>query len=347
MKTYPLLTIFVLAYNSEKTIGKTLSSLLNQTYPNIEIIISDNGSTDRTEEIARDFQKKSSKIILRKNTPEKIPGKYYDGCYDNCNGCINSGMINGEFVSFFHSDDTYGKEMAEKEVEFLVKNPEAGAVFTLGNIIDKEDNLIGQRKIPKELKGKNIYGFVEIFEALLTHGNVFMVTPSFMSRTEAIKKMGVFNWKDFETSADLDMWLRILENHKIGILQENLINWRVGGGSKQYQISREERSDFFKVMDYYLKNQTGKIGKKILLQYEYQKDFDDTLLALNFFLKGEIKKAKHLIGIKSFSPGLLLAFFKNITILRIKVFILKLILVLGVNINFFQKPLKNILHKLR
>jgi len=331
----PLLTICLLCHNSEKFLEKTLKSLLGQTYPNFEIVISDNQSTDRTVEIIKYFQKQNPKIIFRRNIPNIELGKLYDGCYDNCNGCLRSGLIKGEFVSFCHSDDIYEKDIAEKEVEFLMNNPDAGAIFTLGNIIDENNKIIGRYRLPKELKGKNAYNFTDIFRAILRHGNTFLITPTFMARKEIFQKIGLFCYEDiFKTSADLEMWLKIAEKYRIGILEEKLINWRTGGGGKKYQQIRTEQADFFKVMDYYLteKSYLEKMDKKSLRQYLYQKDFDNTLRAMNFLIKNDIISAKKLIN-KPFSFEIFWAFLENINLLRIKVFILKIIMLIGVNLG--------------
>ena len=333
-----LLTICVLAYNSEKTIKKTLESVLAQTYPNFEILVSDNGSSDNTEKIVESFKKEYSKITIRKNIPNIKPGKFYDGCYDNCNGCLRSGLINGEFISFWHSDDIYEKTIATKQVEFLINNPKVGAVFTLGNIINSDDKIINKFRLPRELKRlseKNIYNFTEIFKAILMHGNTFLITPTFMVRSEVLKKVGLFHDDGlFGTSGDLEMWLRILETYPIGILQENLIRYRTGGGGKQHNRLRTQKADFLKVMDYYLTNKkfSGGIRENDLQQYYYQIDFDNTLRAMNFLIKGQESEAKNIIN-HSFSFKIFQAFFENMNILRVKVLALKIILFIGINLG--------------
>ncbi len=138
----PLVTICLLSHNNQETIGKTLSSLLAQDYPNFEILVSDNASTDNSLEIIKSFQKQNPKITLRHNIPDIKPGRFYDGCYDNTNGCIKSGLIKGEFACFFHSDDVYEKNIVSKEAEFLEKNPEAGAVFSSGWLIGQDGDII-------------------------------------------------------------------------------------------------------------------------------------------------------------------------------------------------------------
>jgi hypothetical protein len=280
-----------------------------------------------------------------KNIQKIKSGKWYVDGYDNYNGCITSDMIRGEFVSFYHSDDIYEKDIAKKEMELLADNPEIGAVFALGKIINKKDEIIGKHKIPKELKNKNIYNFQEIFKNILKYGNVFLITPTFMTRKSIFGSLGPFRGEEFETSADLDMWLRILKNYHIGIVKENLIYRRVGGASKSYGSLRTKEADYFTVMDYYLKKEMPflKIEDKFLRQYEYQKDCDDTLRTMNFLIKNQVKEAKDIIN-KSFSINILRAFFENMTILRTKVLFLKIILFIGINLGF-GKYLGKLLYK--
>lgn len=347
MMKNPLLTICVLTHNAEKFLAKTLNSILEQTYPNFEILASDNYSNDRTEEIIRNFRKQSRKIIFRENPKPQSSDKDYIGCYYNYNSCIKSDLIRGEFVAFCHDDDVYEKDFAKKGVEFLIQNPEVAAVFTTVNMINQEDKKIGQLGLPKELKKKNVYNFKQIFKALLNNGNTFLQTPTFITRKGVFEKVGLFNEEKFRTSADLDIWLRILENYSIAILDKPLVSWRVGGGGKDYQHLCTERSDFFKVMDYYLdsKNYRQKVEKKFLRQYKYQKRFNDTLRVMNFLIKGEKEKARELLK-SPFPYSRFLAFFENLSIKKIKGALLRTILKLGIFLGL-GKPLAQFLYKLR
>lgn len=349
MNQPPLLTIFLLAFNSENSLEKTLNSLLSQSYPNFELIISDNGSTDQTIEIIKSFQKTNPQIIFRKNTPKIIPGAIYDGCYDNSNGCLRSGLIKGEFTAICHAGDVYEKEFAQKEAELLIKNPQVGAVFSLGKKLDDQEKIVGKLKLPKQLKEKNVYNFEEIFRALLINGNVFLPTPTFMARTKIFEEVGFFDETIFGPSRDLDMWLRILEKYSIGIINQELIKYQVGGRGKEKKPTSllTEKADFFNVMDYYLdsKNLKQKSEKKHLRQYEYQKRFNDTFRAMNFLIKGEDEKAKELIK-KPLSFSLFLAFFENISLKKIKGAVLRLLMKMAIPLGL-AKPLGWILLRLR
>lgn len=363
MKNNPLVTIFFLTHNYEKLLEKTVSSIIGQSYPNLEIIISDNQSTDKTWDVIKRIQSQNPKIISRKNipnlktdeffdisikdTPNTKKIKVYDICLNHCNGCLNSKLAKGEFIIFCHQDDIYEKDIIKKEAEFLMQNPDIPAVFTLGNIIDENNRIVGEFKLPQELKGKKIYHFIEIFKAILRHGDMFLITPTFMARKEIFDKVGLFDDQGpFGGADDLEMWLRILEKYPIGILPENLINWRNGGRGKKYNQLRTEKADFFNVMDYYLEDKLylDKMDKKSLRQYEYQKHFDNTLRAMNFLIKNEIEETKKLIN-KPISFDIFLAFFENINIRRIKVAILRIIIFISVNLGL-SRPLGKFLYYL-
>ena len=175
MKPDPLVTICFITHNSEPFLEKALTSVAKQDYDNFKILVSDNESTDNTKKIIDSYKTKYQNIVLRENTPDIKPGKFYDGCYDNCNGCINSGLIEGEYVGFYHSDDIYEKEIVKKEAEFLVSHPEVGAVFTLGNIINENDKFIRKYRLPKELSDKAMLTFEDLFPVLLKHGNTYKI----------------------------------------------------------------------------------------------------------------------------------------------------------------------------
>jgi len=363
MENNPLVTIFFLAYNCEKYLEKSIKPIIDQTYPNIQIIISNNQSTDNTEAVIKKIQSENPKIIYRKNVLDikadnlydacdnNVSGskniKRYDVCFNHCNGCLKSGLAKGEFIIFCHQDDIYHRDIVEKEVEFFKKNPNAMGVFSLGKIIDKNDRIIGEHKLPKELQGKNIYNFSEVFKSILNNGNLFLITPTFMARKEVFEKVGLFDDQGpFGGSDDLEMWLKILEKYPMGILQENLIDWRTDGRAKKYNQLRTEKADFFKVMDYYLidKGFIKLADKKNLRQYAYQKNFDDTLRAMNFLIKGNVKEAKKIIN-SSFSWSFFRALLENITLLRTKLLILKIILFVGINLGF-GKYLGRMLYKI-
>jgi len=333
----PLVSICIPTYNSAPYLRESLESIVHQTYDNLEIIVSDNASKDDTESIVRSYST-YHKIYFYKNLTNI-------GCYNNYNKCIS--LAKGEFIAIYHSDDIYELNIVEEEVEFLQNHPKVGGVFTLDRLINENGKIIGETNIPKELKNKNIYNFNEIYKALLKNGNSFLRTPTFMTRISIYNRIGLFNEKDFGTSADLEMWLRILEKYVIGILHQKLMKHRVSSssGTASYWNERTERADFFLVMDHFSESSVLIISmqKKFWNRYEYYKDLDDVFLARNLLKRREINKAKNLLN-NVLSISFIINSFKGLN--GIKQLIITIVLFFGIKVGF-GKLFGNILKTIR
>lgn len=290
-----LVSICIPTYNCARHLKKALESIINQTYDNLEIIISDNASTDNTLALLQEFN--DPRIKIYKNSKNI-------GAENNFSKCVE--LADGEYIAIFHADDLYLPDMVQKQVEAFQDNPSIGAVFTLANYANDRDKVIGQSKLPVELKGKGIYYFPEIFLSILSNLN-FLICPSAMVKSKIYKELTPFNGDRFETSADLDMWLRILEKHPIAILDEKLMNYRLSSvpGSYHFGYLRTEQEDFFRVMDYYLsvKSSVLNIPHRVLNKYEFLRSIDNIKRAVNYVIKGQPQDAKKLLK-KSFSANI-------------------------------------------
>ena len=111
-----LVTIITVSYNSEKTIAKTIESVLNQTYSDIEYIIVDGASKDGTVKISESFIEKFNEKEGRTLEIVSEPDK---GMYD----ALNKGakMATGEIVGQINADDWYEPDAVEKMVKFYKK----------------------------------------------------------------------------------------------------------------------------------------------------------------------------------------------------------------------------------
>lgn len=286
----PLVCICIPTYNSEKTIGSTLESILNQTYSNFIVKISDNASTDRTLDIIRSYQDPRVSIFT---SDKNIGGE------GNFNRCIE--LSEGEYTAIFHSDDIYDPRMLQEQVSFMEKEPSAGAVFTEARVIDEADKRIGYIKLPKiaTRESSSLYGFETLFKAVLKHSN-FFICPSFMVRT-SVYKHEVICWKgeEFKSSADLDVWLRILGKNKIGHIAKPLIHYRLGSlqGSSAIRKATEE-ADFFLVIKHYLSKKEVQefLNKQDLLNYRDLVRRDNVMRAINLFLSGREHESGDVLG---------------------------------------------------
>lgn len=283
----PLVCICIPTYNVANTVRETLDSILAQTYLNIVVHVSDNASTDNT-----------LKVIESINDPRLIIHRHLEnvGGEGNFNRCID--YAEGKYTAIFHADDIYEPTMVANQVAFLEANLHAGAVFTEASMIDDNANEIGSLKLPKNLKSvDSLYDFEMIFKAVLQYSN-FLICPSVMARTDVYKN-DIKSWRGdaFGTSADLDVWLRILQFHLIGIIPKPLMRYRISVGQHSEKLrSRVVRSDFFRVTDHYLaqKNVQAKLSSEDLLNYSRLERTDRVVRAANLYLLGSEQESKAL-----------------------------------------------------
>jgi glycosyltransferase involved in cell wall biosynthesis len=283
----PLVSICIPTYNAERTVMSTLQSILNQTYQNLEILVVDNASSDNTMSLLR--QVNDPRLVVHRNERNI-------GAEANFSRCIE--LASGEYVAIFHADDLYLPNMVEKQVRALQDNPSVGAVFTMASLINDSDEIIGESILPAKLRGKRVHHFPEIFLSILENGN-FLMCPSWMVRSKLYKELAPFDGERFATSADLDMWLRILGKGPIAVLDEKLMSYRISTthGTYKFRFFHTEEADFFKVMDYHLSVKSGvlDIPRSVLNKYEFQRSLDKIIRAINHLNEGESAEARKLL----------------------------------------------------
>ena len=237
------MSICIPMYNAEKTIGKTLASILDQVYKNVEIIVVDNCSSDNSVKIVQMFH--DSRIRLIQNET------HLSCAENNWNRCFTHAK--GEFMAIFHADDIYLPDIVSRQVETFLINPSIGGVFTQGNIINEDDAIIGEFQLPPKINGAEPCSYPEIFNCALEYAD-FLPTPSAMLRRDIYQKLSPFRYDQFRSASDFDLWLRAAAAAPVVILNEKLMNYRVSRaqGSSKINKLRTEESDFFKVIDYHI-----------------------------------------------------------------------------------------------
>lgn len=136
-----LVTILTVAYNAEATIARTMDSVLNQTYNEIEYIVIDGASTDRTVEIAREFQTTFDNAIGRSLTIISEPDR---GMYDGLNKGVK--LAHGELVGQINADDRYEPDAVEAMVS-LYKEEKYDVAWGSIRIKKKSGDMIKHAKI--------------------------------------------------------------------------------------------------------------------------------------------------------------------------------------------------------
>jgi glycosyltransferase involved in cell wall biosynthesis len=244
MNNPPKVCICIPCYNNQDTIEETLTSIIQQDYPEIKIKIFDNASSDDTRKIVQRFLDVDRNIELHTRN-ETVSGE------ENFNTCIE--YAEGEFSAIFHADDIYTKSMIKEQVQFLLDYKECGAVATHARIIDEKSNIIGERFVPNELRKKGAFELQRkaLVELSFKYGN-FITCPSVLFRTTILKEhIKRFLGKDFRSSSDLNVWFRVTEQGTLGFINKPLISYRESTASFSFNLARArtEEHDMFLVLD--------------------------------------------------------------------------------------------------
>lgn len=238
MKSFPQISIVIPSYNKVRFIGDTLSSIFNQKYPNLEIIIQDGGSSDGTVEVIDKYMGKYASQI-------KFESKKDKGQLD----AIIKGMkkARGEILGYINADDVYEKGAFYSMAEAYVKNPDADWFAGRGIIINQD--------------GKKIARFASFYKRFLLSLNSrfyllitnYLMQPSVFFTREAYRKYGPFiGTKDF--IMEYDFWLKLSRVKMPTVIGRTLSKFRIEPGTKTMRgfsvLLREDR----KIVGRYTKN---------------------------------------------------------------------------------------------
>ena len=211
MKKEPLISIITTVLNNKETIEDAIKSVLNQTYPNIEYIIVDGGSTDGTIEVINKYRKNISKFISEKDR----------GVYDGMNKGIR--MATGEIIGILNSDDIYVRDNVIGEVVKAMEENNADCCWGDLVYVDAKntDRIIRYWKSSEYKEGKFKTGWVP------PH-------PTFFVRKWIYEKYGYFNI-NFPIAADYELMLRFLEKYKVKscYIPQVMVKMRIGGQSNK------------------------------------------------------------------------------------------------------------------
>jgi glycosyltransferase involved in cell wall biosynthesis len=272
-----LVSIVVPVFNAERYLRASLDSIVGQSYSPVEIIVMDDGSTDTSADIIRSYK---DRVKVHRQARNR-------GQFDNVNDGI--ALATGEYIAVYHADDIYDANIVDREVAFLLKYPEAGAVFCLDIFIDSMGHECGRLHIPPEVRGGRPLDYSVILNALLSYKNTFLCGPASMVRSRVYKNVGGYRGSEFGIAADLEMWVRIAEKYPIGILEDYLLRYRFGHGNltQNYYRLRTEVERHFGIMDLYLERGGKKIATDDALKaLEAHRAEDQLMVAANHYIIG-------------------------------------------------------------
>lgn len=230
-------------FNAEKTLQKAIESILNQTFNDFELLLIDNNSSDKSNIIAQRFADKDHRIRLLNE------GKQGVAFGMNC-GLKNA---SGNFVARMDADDISMPDRLEKQVQFLLANPEIDFVGSDVKYVAHNKNTAGFERFVNWANSFHTTDEIEINRFV----EIPIINPTILFRKEIFEKFGACFDGDFPE--DYEMQLRYLEaGVKMVKLNEALLEWHDFPTRLTRTDQRYSTEAFFKIKARYFKNWSEK-----------------------------------------------------------------------------------------
>jgi len=206
----PLISVIIPTYNRYDFLLKAVRSVKNQSYKNIELIIIDDGSTDRTPELSRE------KDLIYFRQGNKGPA-----------AARNSGvrLARGEWIAFLDSDDLWHGEKLQKQWDFIKKNPDCEIVYT-DELWVRKGVRVNKKDIHKKYSG---WIYPHCLKLCFVGASTILMHKNLWQKFDGMDE-------NLPVAEDYDLWLRLSAKHKIYCLDEQLII-KNGGRADQLSIS--------------------------------------------------------------------------------------------------------------
>jgi glycosyltransferase involved in cell wall biosynthesis len=209
--TTPAVTVLMPVYNADRFVAETVDTILAQTFRDFEFLIINDGSTDRSLEVLRDYASRDPRIRLvsRANTGYVA--------------ALNEGLeLNrSEFLARIDADDLADPRRLELQVERMREDPRLVALGSSASAIDEDGLPLGDYSVPVTH---------EEIEAHHLRGSSAIHHPAVMLRPEVVKRVGGYR-RELMPCEDFDLWLRLGEVGRLENLPQKLLTKRLFAGS--------------------------------------------------------------------------------------------------------------------
>ncbi len=236
--------------NRAAVLHESLENICAQDYPDLEILISDNDSTDETEQVCRVAAAADDRIRYIRQTRNI-------GLHGNHNFCMDEAR--GEFLCFFHDHDRHDRRFVSKHAEFLQRHPRVGLVGSNWELIDDAGLQLGVR----EFDGPSISPGAEYTSRTIRSGRSSLGIPGAMVRMAALgdARFGLDAPIGF---GDFPIWFRLAEAWDIGHIPERLSSWRQNPDSLSLrpivEIARDHEKNIGEYCDDHLRRWPGHVN---------------------------------------------------------------------------------------
>lgn len=236
-KQKPQISVILPFFNSEKTLKRAITSIQEQTATNFECILIDNNSTDNSVNIAQKTIDGDSRFILVKEEKQGVVNASNRGWEESY----------GEFIVRMDSDDWAHPHRLEMQYNFMINNPDYGAVGSLVQHMSHSNMTGGMARFVDW--NNSLIDYVDIFNNRFIEMPI--INPSAMWRREVALKHGMYREGDFPE--DYEMWLRWLDaGIKVGKVDSKLLNWHDSDTRLSRTDSLYSVSSFYRIKTKYL-----------------------------------------------------------------------------------------------
>ncbi len=214
-------SVIIPAYNKAEYTRRTIESVLAQTYSSIEIVVVDDGSTDDTPQMMRQYEGRV-KYLVKKN----------GGACSARNTGIN--FSTGRYIAFLDCDDLYTVDKIELCVDYLENHLSSGFVYSDADFINEQDDVVGRCHYSRSVCGR-------IAQELILFN--FICNSTVVVRRDVLQEAGFFDETIF-TPGDWDMWLRLAQITEAGYIAKPLTKYRITDNyifNKLEQAYKEEQ----------------------------------------------------------------------------------------------------------
>jgi glycosyltransferase involved in cell wall biosynthesis len=204
-----LVSVIIPTHNRSSLLERAIQSVLAQTYPDIEIIIVDDGSTDDTYQVV-------SPYLRLPKTKIRYPVRYIYQPNKGAAAARNAAVeaARGQYLAYLDDDDLFLPEKVSAQVDKFHKNAQLGMVATAAYLVDENEKTLGVQ-LPARTSFEN-----QTWKLLYYCS---YINSSVMVKAICHQTVGVFRDRDLE---DYDMWLRIARRFPIGAIQKPLVKYR-------------------------------------------------------------------------------------------------------------------------
>lgn len=254
----PLVSIIVITYNSSKYVLETLESAKNQIYENIELIITDDASTDKTVQICQDWLEKNRDRFMRSNI---ITSHINTGVSANCNRGFM--FVHGEWVKYIAGDDALKENCINDFISFINNNPDSYIISANMHVYDgslNQSNYLGiVDRSNISFNTKNITAAEQY--------NILLKGNCVSSPTLIIKKIVFDNIGGFDEEMPYEDWPYMLKctkfKYKIYFLNKCVVKYRkhnesICNNSKENKIVNDSFKRERIIYDKYIKSNINK-----------------------------------------------------------------------------------------